>query len=295
MFRALTTVALALALLSGCFGLPEGAADTGDLVTIRYTATDLDSGATLRSNRSVSFDVGSGASGLGLQVERAVRGHQAGDTFTVTVRDDPSLDFTQVVEVNRSLAPIPIHQEAPREDFVSFVGEPTIGLAFPAYGIYQGVVTGASNETVEFRVEAEDGQRDPVPSVGAVLVTTVGTATLERTLEPVANATFTIAPPSPFQPNTPLGLEPGAYKVLGASADKLRLARSSSPEADLVGKDLRVTVTLVAVTPAGDAVPADGNFGSRRSPVLNGDPESALAGTAGEGEDDHAADDGHGH
>lgn len=287
MFRAPTAVLLALVavpVLSGCFGLPEGAADTGDLVTIRYTAEDLGSGETLRANRSVSFDVGSGASGLGLQLERAVRGRAAGDTFEVTVRDDPSLDFTETVEVNRSLAPIPIVQTAPREDFVSFVGEPVEGLTFPAYGIYQGIVVSATNDTVEFRVEAEDGQRDQVPSVGAVLVTRVGSGTLQRTLEPVENATFTVAPPSPFQPNTPLGLEPGAYRVLGATEDKLRFARSGSAEADLIGKDLRITVTVVAVTPADEPVPTGGNYGARRSPMLGGDPESALGGEPAEEE-----------
>lgn len=284
-FRPLLAFAAAVLLLSGCFGLPEGSANTGDLVSVRYTAADLDSGETLREDESASFDVGSGASGLGLQFERAVRGHLAGDTFDVVVRDDPSLDYSETVEVNRSLAAIPIEQTAPRDDFVTYVGEPTVGLTFPAYGIYTGRVTGSTDDTVEFRIEAEDGQEDPVPSVGATLVTHVGATTLTRELEPLVGATFSIAAPSPFQPNTPLGLEPGSYKVVGSSGDKLQFLRSASSQADLVGRDLRFTVTVVAVTPQGAPVPTDGNFGVRSSPMVNGDPSAALSQPLPAGED----------
>ncbi|HJQ93095.1 MAG TPA: hypothetical protein VJ874_02290, partial [Candidatus Thermoplasmatota archaeon] len=163
-----------VALLSGCFGVPPGAADDGDAVRIRYTAYDLETGQAIRVNQTVVFAVGSGASGLGSQVESAVRGHMANDTFSVTVRDDPSLDYAGVVEVNRTLAPIPVVQSAPRADFEQFVGEAFVGQTFPAYQIYDGVVTEVTNDTVHFRIQAEDGQEDPVPSVGSVLVTTVG-------------------------------------------------------------------------------------------------------------------------
>ena len=133
--RLLVATACVAALLSGCFGLPEGSAGTGDLVSIRYTAIDAATGTTLRANRTASFDVGSGASGLGLELERAVRGHLAGDAFTVHVADDPSLSFSATREVNRTLADIPVHQTAPLDDFVQFVGQPTVGLTFPAYGL----------------------------------------------------------------------------------------------------------------------------------------------------------------
>ena len=51
---------------SGCVGLPEGSADTGDTVTIRYTTIDTVTGEELRTNRTATFVVGSGESGLGL-------------------------------------------------------------------------------------------------------------------------------------------------------------------------------------------------------------------------------------
>ena len=287
----LASAALALA-LSGCFGVPPGSADTGDSVTIRYTAYDLDSGAALRENRTATFVVGSGSSGLGQQVERAVRGHLPNETFTVTVRDDASLDYGGLVEVNRTLAPIPIEQSAPRADFEQYVGPASVGQTFPAYGIYDGVVTEVGNTTVHFRIQAEDGQEDPVPSVGATLVTHVGETELTRELRPVIGQTFTIAPPSPFQPSTPLGLEPGSYKVLGASETKLQYSRSASTEADLIGKDLRVQVTVLSVEPLAEPVPTDGNFGVRSSPVVNGDPSSVLGGEPvptgpTDGHDDH--------
>ncbi|MHB1261956.1 MAG: hypothetical protein ACYC2H_09610 [Thermoplasmatota archaeon] len=457
----LAAAALAL-LVSGCFGVPPGAADTGDSVSIRYTAYDLDSGAVLRENRTADFAVGSGTSGLGEQLERAMRGHKANETFTVTVRDDAALQYSGVVEVNRSLAPIPIVQSAPRADFEQYVGPATVNQVFPAYGIYDGIVSSvttgdialsgpdsgssvsgsnpdgnamqtvvgsfwhqdtdrngsfnsgdilwlrsshdtnpvgrigdvaltgaqrgmplASNTTtsllgverhfcfvdgngdrayapseaafaaagdtlragdvrltsaggaagsiptptevgkacmsfkgtlmsqmgvlyidvdgnsrltfgaVSFRIQAEDGQQDPVPSVGATLVTHVGETQLLRTLEPNIGTTFAISPPSQFQPSTPLGLEPGSYKVLGATATKLQYSHSTGAP-DLVGRDLRVQVTVLDVQENAAPVPTGGNFGVRSSPQVNGDPSSVLGQPLPTPAHD-GGDDGHGH
>lgn len=284
----LLAAATLFALLPGCFGMPPGAADTGDAVTILYTAYDLETGAVLRENRTADFAVGSGASGLGSQVEGAVRGHKANDTFTVTVRDDPALDYSGTVEVNRTLAPIPIAQTAPRADFEQYVGPAAVDQTFPAYGIYEGVVTAVTNDTVRFRIQATDGQEDPVPSIGAVLVTTVGESQLQRELRPDVGATFAIAPPTPFQPSTPLGLEPGSYKVLGATETKLQFARAMG-EPDLVGRDLRVEVLVLAVDSEAAAVPTSGNYGARSSPQVNGDPAAVLGQPlpSGDGHADH--------
>ncbi len=284
--------ALLVAGVSGCFGVPPGAADTGDSVTILYTAYDLDSGSVLRENRTADFAVGSGTSGLGEQLERAMRGHKANDTFTVTVRDDPALDYSGVVEVNRSLAPIPIIQSAPRADFEQYVGPATVDQVFPAYGIYDGIVTEVGNDTVTFRIQAEDGQQDPVPSVGATLVTHVGETQLLRTLDPNVGTTFAISPPSQFQPTTPLGLEPGSYKVLGATETKLQYSHSTGAP-DLVGRDLRVQVTVLEVQENAAPVPTSGNFGVRSSPQVNGDPSSVLGQPLPVSADGETADHGH--
>ena len=279
--RALLLLAAVLALLgAGCLGVPPGAADTGDSVTILYTAHDLDTGAALRENRTATFTVGAGDSGLGLMVEKAVRGHRQNDTFSVVVRGDPSLDYSAPASVNRTLAPIPANQTAPTSDFTNYVGEPTLGKTFPAYGVYTGVVTAADNQTVTFNVVATDGQRDPVPSVGAVLVTQVTPTQLLRHLDPVNGSTFAVQPPSPFSPSTPLGLQPGSYKVLGATADKILYARSASTETDLIGKSLRVDVTVQQVTHVQATLPTGGDFGVRSSPQVHGDPSSVLGPSA---------------
>lgn len=288
--RLLIAASCLAALLSGCFGVPEGAAGTGDLVTVRYSASELGAATPLRTNQTASFDVGSGASGLGLEFERAVKGHKPGETFTFTVRDDETLGFGQRVEVNRSLADIPVQQSAALAEFQQYVGAAAVNVTFPAYGIYTGRVTNVTASTVTFRIEAEDGQLDEVPSVGAVLESHVTPTAITRRLNPVVGATFTIQPPQPFQ-STPLGLEPGSYQVLGASEDKLELARSASRNTDLVGKDLRFTVTVIAITPADESIPTDGNFGVRGSGQVNGDPYAAL-GTEPTAE---APDDGHDH
>jgi FKBP-type peptidyl-prolyl cis-trans isomerase 2 len=278
--RPLLIAACAVALAAGCLGVPAGTAGAGDSVTIRYTAYELGNSTALpgRENRTATFSVGEGDSGLGLGLEKAVRGHREGDSFAVSEQGDPSLDYSGLVEVNRTLAPIPANQTAPRADFTNYVGEPAVGQEFPAYGIYTGVVTNVTNDTVAFTVLARDGQQAPVASVGAILVTHVTPDALLRRLDPVNGSTFVIQPPSPFQPSTPLGLEPGSYRVLGATADKLQYARSSSSAADLVGKALRFEVTVLQVTSVEAPVPTGGNFGVRHSPQVQGDPSSVLGG-----------------
>ena len=274
--RFLPAVAALLVALSvsGCFGLPAGSAGTGDLVSIRYTATDLLTGETLRMNRSASFGIGSGDSGLGLQLERAVRGHVQGDSFDVVVKDDPSLDYSEEVFLNRSLPSIPVHQNAPLAEFTEFVGEPYANRTFEAYGIYTGLVTAWDNDTVEFDIVAQDGQLDPVPSVGAFLESHVVGGQVTRTLNPDVGATFTIAPAG-FGGSTLLGLDPGSYKVLGAAGSQIKLSFSTGDQ-DLVGRDLVVHVTVVAVSAQAEPVPTGGNYGVRESPQVNGDPHAAL-------------------
>jgi FKBP-type peptidyl-prolyl cis-trans isomerase 2 len=278
--KPLLPLLLAAVLAAGCMGVPPGAAGAGDSVTIEYTAYDLATGAALRENRTVTFTVGDGDSGLGTQVERSLRGHLANDTYEVTVRSDPTLDYSERVEANRTLTPIPTEQTAPRADFARYVGEPSVGQTFDAYGIYTGEVTNVTNDTVAFSVLAEDGQEDPVPSVGATLVTHVTQGALLRRLDPVEGATFAIQPPSPFQPTTPLGLQAGSYKVAGATDTKLVYLRSASGQADLVGRDLRVVVHVLDVAPVQAPVPTSGNIAAGGHTQANGDPSGVLGGAS---------------
>lgn len=277
----LLAVALLAAAGSGCFGLPAGSADTGDAVAIRYTVTDLATGQVLRSDRAASFVLGSGESGLGLEFERALRGQAAGSNLTFEVHGDATLGYVDVVEVDRALSPIPSHQAVPRDEFdATPFGPAAVGKQFDAYGIYIGTVTAVNETEVSFTVSTmQEPQENVVSSVGAVLVTTTTPTHLLRTLDPTVGATFTIQPPSPFNPSTPLGLEPGSYQVTGATETKLQYLRSTSLATDLLGKDLSFTVSVLSVTAGSSGPePVDGNYGVRQSPQVNGDPASVLDG-----------------
>ncbi|MEK6976145.1 MAG: FKBP-type peptidyl-prolyl cis-trans isomerase [Candidatus Thermoplasmatota archaeon] len=282
---------------AGCTGLPEGAADFGDTVTVRYSATDLN-GVVLRPERTATFVVGSGSSGLGLGFERGVRGLVAGENATFVVSDDPSLGFNTPVEVDRALQPIPMHQDAPRQDFEDNVGPASVGQQFAAFGIYTATVTAVHASTVNFTITTSDVdfdgesdvQEDAVASVGAILVTTPDGTFLQRSLKPNVGATFTVQPPSASNPQTPLGLTPGTYRTLGATEDKLQYAFSTSTAQDLIAKDVRFKVTVVRIVAGNHEVePVDGNYAARNSPYVNGDPDSVLGALPADVEsDDHA-------
>jgi hypothetical protein len=271
----LTLAVLALFAGAGCTG-PGVGPQPGDTVDLSYAIADSN-GTVLRSVVTTSFVYGTEHSGLGTPVDDALRGHRTNETVTITL---PA--YGERVEIARALAPIEGNQSASRADFTTYVGEPTLGKTFQAYGIYTGVVSGFDNDTVFFHVVAQDGLETPVPTVGATLVTHVVRGNLTRTLDPVVGATFAIQPPSPFNPSTPLGLPAGSYKVLGATDASLQYGRSISPDPDLTGKDLTVQVTITRIGHAVAPIPTSGNFGVRSSPQVKGDPSSVLgpAGTA---------------
>lgn len=283
---------------AGCTGLPDGAADFGDSVTVRVTVTDAN-GTVVRPERTATFVVGTGGSGLGLGFEREVRGLVQGQNATFTVTDDPSLGMTTPVEVPRRLQPIPMHQNASRSDFEASLGPATIGQQFDAFIIYTGTVTGITatrvNFTITTTVFGADGQptvqEDPV-EVGATLVTTPRDGVLERDLRANVGQTFTINPPTPQRP-APLGLKPGMYRTVGQTADEIQYAYSPGGSTDLVGRELHFKVTVLRIVAgAGEVEPVcedeagrkDCNYAARDSPYVNGDPDSILAApTAGSG------------
>jgi hypothetical protein len=261
---------------SGCFGLPPGSAAIGDTVSIRYSAFDADTGELLRANRTATFVVGSGSSGLGLTLEREVRGRVVNDTFGLTGRSDPTLQFTETSQVTRRLSSIPMLQDAPRSEFDgSQFGPASVGKTFPAYGIYTGVVTLVNATSVSFEVRAQDGQEDAVPSVGSILVSHVVGNEITRELKPVIGSVFSIQPPSIYQSSTPLGLAPGSYKVTGSTDTHLLFSYTRLTSVDLLERPLRYEVTVLRVTPGTSTnVPEGDNYGLRNSPQVNGDPHS---------------------
>lgn len=272
-------LALVLAVTAGCTGLPAGSANFGDTVSIRYSVTD-DAGMVLRSERTATFTLGSGASGLGLGFERALRGALPGDNLSFTIHNDPSLGFGKTVEVARDLSPIQKQQTAPRRDFESNVGPAAVGQQFAAFGIYTATVTSVAANEVAFTIETRDNatQQDPVASVGAILVSTPDAMQIHRRLDPDVGRTFVISPPSQFSPQTPLGLAPGTYRTEGATDTMIQYAYSSSGALELVGKSLSFQVAIVRIVAGNhDIEPVDGSYVARPAPYVNGDPASALA------------------
>lgn len=282
--------ALALVAASGCFGLPEGSADVGDQVVVRYTAIDAATGATLRANQTASFTLGTGGSGLGIPFERELRGAMQGETVEVALDEDAA---TQIVEVSRALPSIPAVQSANRTAFDrSTAGPAVLGKTFP-YSIYTVRVTGVTNTTVDMEIDVPANMVTPYPLLGVNLRSERVGDEVVRTIDPINGTRINIEPPTSPTAGTPFGLNPGQYIVLGATATEMQLATSP----DFLGKDVRVRATLVRVTStggAGEPVDRDGdtNYGVRTSPQVLGDPAtldftSAPADDAGHG-DDHA-------
>lgn len=291
--RALLAPALLLAaaLASGCTGLtglPEGAADFGDTVTILYTAT-LDNGTRVIENRTTSFILGTGASGLGLDFERRLRGHEAGANVSVTVRDDASLKYGSSATAPREIPSMQRNQSTNRAGLEEDLGPASVGMTFRAYGVYTARVTSVSQDRVNFTIEVEGEQRDDLPAVGAVLVSRISGGQVTRRLDPDEGATFTIAPPSFRNPQTPLGLAAGSYRTEGATDTAIVYSYSNAADSALLGATVRYEATILRLQ-AGEErgiEPVDGNYAARRSPHLNGDAESFL------GRDDAGTDHAH--
>ncbi len=266
---------LALSMLSGCFGLPPGSIHTGDEVSIRYTATNSATGEVVRSGQLANFIVGTGASGLGAELESALRGRLPNETFTADVGRDASRDYLGIVEYDRTLDPIPIVQVHLRADVERGLGTLTLGQTFAAYQIYTGQVMALDAQNVTIQITAQDGQRNPVTSLGATYVTHIEGDNLIVAMEPDVGATFPVYPASPPYYTPPAGLEPGSYRTEGMEGDELLYSYSPSTETELVGVPLTFEVTILTVVPgSAGAQPADGNYGVRDSPQVLGDPSS---------------------
>ncbi len=302
--------------LSGCFG-----AGNTLQATMTYTAYDPDTGAVLVDDAtgapiagvSITFHPGSGDSGFGTEFERQVMAAGVNQTVNVTTR----ADYVEQVGRERVFPSSSALVEVGYAEFVGALGEPTVGQTFDYSQLYPARVevvnepitedavvtetdpdTGETTErtetrvvqpgTVTFRVIPEPGQRDPVPAVGAVLITLVEGDQITQMLEPTVGAKFPImASPQ----GTPLGLAPGQYRTVGANETAILYEFSPHPSAMLLGRDVLIQATLTSVTSAalGEAPPASGaNFGARTSPQLN----APAVGPADAGHDH--GDDGHG-
>ena len=249
---------------AGCFGNPPG---EGDVVAIRVSATDLETGDTLVSEIALALVIGENSAGLGHDLDNALRNRAAGDSFTLESRGDDGRVFLEEVVTSRLLPPFPVYQDVTVATFQFYIGVPSPGLMFP-YSFYEGTVDRIEDDRVFFQVDAQPGQRDELEVIGAVLVTNRVGDDLERALEPVPGARFTIHPPEPGEP-TALDLAVGSYEMVGARGDELVLRYSPSPHAELVGRDIQFEVTVLSVSSAGlPNEPVDGNYAAGRSPQI---------------------------
>lgn len=299
MNKTILLIALLFAPLSGCLGIPAGAINHGDSVQAVVTVTDLDSGELLVNGRTVEFQVGSGNSGLGFEFERQLIAQTDDFNGVLEIRNDPSTQWSGVVETEARFESDLI-QQVPRDQFEPTFGTPTVGMEFHPNGVFFPYeVTSVTDSAVFYKPVPAENQRDPIPVVGAILVSYVEGDQLVQVLEPNVGAVFRILPPSPFNPTTPLGLEPGTYRTLGGDGDVIRYEQSKATNPDIVGHDLRITVRVVNVRASGapmDVEPVNGNVGIRQSLYINGAPSAIkdygpLSGESAA----HDDDDDHGH
>jgi hypothetical protein len=289
----LAFAAIALPLLSGCFGYPEGTIRPGDSVTIRFDAVDPNTGQTLATARTVQFTVGSGGSGLGMDVERRLVGHRENDTFELESRDDASRQYYGEYTIDRYLEPFPADNVVDRETFTDGIGAPSVGMTFPIQQVYRARVTAFNETHVEYRFDYDD-QPDEIdaPAFGVILVLYNDGDDVMRRLDPVVGATFSVRPPSPFSAPPPFPLEPGSYQVTGATDEHVLLAYNPGQDPRFLVPDLDISITITAHDAAARSNdPVDGNYAARDSPQVRGPRPGVQASGDEESEDGHADDD----
>lgn len=275
MNKSVLLIALLLVPLSGCLGIPEGAISHGDSIQATVTVRDADTGELILSQRPLDFQLGSGNSGLGFEFERQLIA-KADDFFgNIVVRGDPSTQWSGTVDTQARFESDAV-QQIPVAQFAQNFGTPSEGQIFtPQFSFFPYKVLAVNGDMVSYTAMPEQGQRDPLPHIGASLRTSIEGDLLVQIVEPDVGATFRILPPSPFNPTTPLGLQPGSYQVLGGDGETISFRHSQATNPDVVGHDLDVTVrvTNVRASPGSSLVePVDGNYGVRTSTYINGAP-----------------------
>lgn len=290
---------------SGCTGIPEGTATNGARVTIDWTAHDPETGDVLATGTGLSFVVGRGESGLGGDLEQSLVGRQENDTYTFVSEDDESRAFSEEVRTPQFLGSDAAEGNVSIDAFNRSIGHaPEEGEVFEFNPFYDAQVVSVGETELTYRFHLEGGeQRDPVPFVGAVLVSRIEDGQLVRTLEPQEGARFTVDPPSPQNPATPLGLEPGSYRTVGAEGGDLVYEYAPVSDSALADRPVEFEVTVVEVQSltGGSTDLEEGKYGVRGgSPYVNGDPTGVTPLGHDDVEHDHngtaqdAHDDGHG-
>jgi FKBP-type peptidyl-prolyl cis-trans isomerase 2 len=258
-----------LVLLAGCLGYPPGAIRPGDDAVVRYTATDPLSGQVLVPSDPATSTAGK-ASGLGPDIDRALVGHLANDTFSLDATAPARYTGSQAVSAD--LGRSPLQSQVPVAAFQAQLGPPHVGQEFRASALYNATVVDASGGNVTYRLKVADGQEIPVPSLGLKVVHRIDGTQLVRSLAPLPGTTFGVEPSATGQ--TPLGLPPGSYR--SRSLEDGRLTFDYSPVLPaFFGRTLHFDVTVLAVHPNVAPPAPSGEYGHRASPQLLGDPAAA--------------------
>lgn len=260
----LLALAATALLLSGCFGYPVGTAKPGDTVTVRYNATDA-SGMMVKSGQVATFRLGSGASGLGLDVERALLGLGVDGTATVASPAE-ARSFNAVVTAPQEFERLAILQTYNTTAFTQQVGPPTVGMTFPAFS-YNATMVAVTPQQVTFRLEPKDGEQIAFTQYGLRMVYSTSGEERVRTLEPIVGTVFSLA----YANQIALELPAGTFKVLEAANGMLRFGYTPGSDRALVERDLTFTLTVLTVA-VGEPIEAPaGQYGRRLSPQVLGD------------------------
>ncbi|MGB1697585.1 MAG: hypothetical protein ACPHK8_04225 [Thermoplasmatota archaeon] len=248
---------------SGCLGLEK----IPDTVYGEVTVYDAETGALITAATAYEFVIGQDKFGFGTSFESKLEGAREGQTLTI-VEAGPEFGSEPVV-VPGVFGPLDLMGTIPQAQFEISFGPASAGSTFtPPGSFYDYRIESVREEIVTYIALPEDGQVNFIEQLGANLVTDLnGDGTMTQSLEPVLDSLFTVIPDA--QGNTILGLDPGTYKTSGGSKGEVHyLYTPVKPE--VIGKQLRYEVEILATVSGFMPEPVEGNFGVRDSPVMLG-------------------------
>ena len=267
---SLTLACLAFGALAGCIGYAPDAVHPGDRVEVRYDAYDLATGEALAVANTTILSLGT-ESPLGYDVERALVGHRVNETVTVESRGDAGRTMSQVVMAPAELGrfPLPQQQVGTVAAYKRAVGQdPVTGdtFQFDQQGSTATVLS-VSGGNFTFRTTPPEDQ--PHPDFGLLVHFARDGDEGVATLVPMdQRPAFTLQTPSgPFA-------AAGTYQVTGASGGNVTFAYSPLTNGKLLGRDLRLVVTVLSPPEHAPASHPTGNYGARQGQYLG--PQAAT-------------------
>lgn len=299
--RGVIILAVALLALSGCFGLPAGSADYGDDVFLHGFVHDAE-GRPIGGFPNTTVTVGGEPPIAGLAFSDDLFMAKEGDRFDATWNGTPN---AQEVRLDATYGPFQLAGSLPRGAVENSLGPKSVGDEVPGaiLGVFNATVVAVTNETLEVRADFDDLHTIDAPEIGGKLVPRRDDDAFFLDLQADVGAGFHVASRSANL----LGLNEGAYFVLGPRGDDVVLLHRSGASAGQLGSSMfllddgsnrtqyNVEVTVRDVRQVQAEAPT-GEYGKRESPVI-GDRDAWRdhMGDAHDGDDGgHGPDDGHG-